>query len=217
MNSDTLREIEAILMVAEQPVTAGALAHAFGLPVHEVHHALIDLGERYEAERRGFCLREAAGGWRYYSHPDCAGRVEQFVLEATNPRLSKAALEALAIIAYRQPVTRMQVTEIRGVSSDAVIRTLVLRGLVEPVGCDEGPGQATLYGTTQTFLERMHLGGLDELPPLADFVPEVPIADSYDAVLGGDTTKADPDLARRVQARIAALRRDLRDTSESSE
>ncbi|MCC7076194.1 MAG: SMC-Scp complex subunit ScpB [Acidimicrobiia bacterium] len=208
MNPESVRHVEAILLVAEEPVPAGLLAQVLELPVAEVREGLAALARVYEERASGFCLREVAGGWRYYSHPDSAPYVERFVLADENPRLSKAALETLAIVAYRQPVSRGQVAELRGVNSDAVMRTLVLRGLVEPVGADPGPGQATLYGTTRAFLERLGLKTIDDLPPLADFVPAAGDVADFDAVLGGQEP-ADGELAARVKDRIAALRRDL--------
>lgn len=208
MNPGDRRHIEAILMVAEEPVPTGVLAQVLELPVSEILGCLNELAASYEDRGAGFCLREVAGGWRYYSHPDSAAYVERFVLAEENPRLSRAALETLAIVAYKQPISRGQVAEIRGVNCDAVVRTLVLRGLVEPVGVDEGPGQAALYGTTRTFLERLGLRSLADLPALADFVPEAEDAAEYDAVLGGNET-GDTEIAARVKDRIAALRRDL--------
>jgi segregation and condensation protein B len=203
---ETTRNIEAILMVAEEPVASGLLAQVLEEPVAEVTAALHELASRYESRGHGFVLREIAGGWRFYSHPDAAPYVERFVLEAENPRLSRAALETLAIVAYRQPVSRAQITEVRGVNCDAVIRTLALRGLIEPVGVDEGPGQAALYGTTQAFLERMGLRSLDDLPPLADFVPEAETAAHYDEVLSAPQETADSDIAVRVRSKLAEAR-----------
>lgn len=154
------------------------------------------------ATRRGhgFCLREVAGGWRFYSHPDSAAYVQRFVLESENPRLSKAALETLAIVAYRQPISRAQVAQIRGVNCDAVMRTLVLRGLIEVGGTDDGPGQAALYVTTPVFLERMGLRDIGELPPLAPFVPGPDAAARWDEALADtEAAAADPDIAARVR------------------
>ena len=209
MNDDAIRHVEAMLMVAEEPVAAGLLAQVLEEPVAEVVDTLRHLAERYEAAGHGFCLRDVAGGWRFYSHPDSAAYVERYVLAAENPRLSAAALETLAIVAYRQPVSRARVAEIRGVNCDAVFRTLAVRGLVAAVGQDGGPGQATLYGTTRTFLERMGLRGLDDLPPLAEFVPEAAAAARYDAALSSDRPGADPDIAARLRRRIAEAAADM--------
>lgn len=204
MTPDTTRHLEAILMVAEEPVPEGLLAQVLEVPVVDVREALAGLAARYETAGHGFCLRSVAGGWRFYSHPDSAAYVQRFVLESENPRLSRAAIETLAIVAYRQPISRAQVAEIRGVNCDAVMRTLTLRGLIEPAGHDDGPGQATLYATTPTFLERMGLGSLEELPPLAAYVPGPESPARWDAALAdAETAAADPDIAARVRARIA--------------
>src|SRR6202035_4187119 len=131
----------------------------------------------YDAEDRGFVLARVAGGYRFQSHPDMAPYVERFVLEGQSSRLSAAALETLAIVAYKQPVSRSQVSSIRGVNVDGVMRTLHQRGLIAEVGRDPGPGQAVLYGTTVLFLERLGLDSLDQLPSLADFVPGAEVMD----------------------------------------
>src|SRR5439155_7546387 len=125
----------------------------------------------YEADDRGFVLVRVAGGYRFQSHPDLAPYVERFVLEGQSARLSAAALETLAIVAYKQPVSRNQIAAIRGVNVDGVMRTLQHRGYIEEVARDPGPGQAVLYGTTRLFLERLGLDTLDDLPALGDFVP----------------------------------------------
>lgn len=204
LSAESERHLEAILMVAEEPVDAGVLAQVLEVAVGAVRDGLAAMAERYEDRGHGFCLREVAGGWRFYSHPDSAAYVQRFVLESENPRLSKAALETLAIVAYRQPISRAQVAQIRGVNCDAVMRTLVLRGLIEAAGTDDGPGQAALYATTSTFLERMGLRGLDELPPLAPFVPGPDAAARWDVALSdSESAAADPDIARRVRAKIA--------------
>src|SRR5205807_5524326 len=130
-----------------------------------------ELAAAYEAERRGFVLVRVAGGYRFQSHPDLAAYVERFVLDGQPAKLSAAALETLAIVAYRQPVSRAQVAAIRGVNADGVMRTLQQHGYVEEVGRDSGPGLAVLYGTSRLFLERLGLDSLDDLPPLGEFVP----------------------------------------------
>lgn len=204
MSAESERHLEAILMVAEEPVDPGILAQVLEVAVDEVRAGLAAMAAGYEEHGHGFCLREVAGGWRFYSHPDSAQYVQRFVLESENPRLSKAALETLAIVAYRQPVSRAQVAQIRGVNCDAVMRTLVLKGLIETAGVDDGPGQASLYATTPTFLERMGLRGLDELPPLAPFVPGPDDAARWDVALADtETAAADPDIASRIRAKIA--------------
>lgn len=164
--------VEAVLMVADQPVPAVQLATVLGLPTAEVEAVLADLAQEYRGGRpRGFELRSVAGGWRFYSSPAHADVVGRFVLDGQSARLTQAALETLAVIAYRQPVTRGQVSAVRGVSVDSVVRTLTARGLVAEVGTE--PSGAVLYATTPFFLERLGLRSLDELPPLAPYLPDV--------------------------------------------
>ena len=158
-------------MVAEQPVEAQLLAQLLEVPVAEVTEICRDLAAEYEGDDRGFTLVAVAGGWRFQSHPDLAPYVERFVLEGQSARLSAAALETLAIVAYKQPVSRAQVAAIRGVNVDGVMRTLQVRGYIEEVGRDPGPGQAVLFGTTSLFLERLGIEGVDDLPGLSEFVP----------------------------------------------
>jgi len=165
------RAIEAILMVAEEPIETHLLAQVLEMPQDRVDAMCAELAAVYDAEDRGFVLVRVAGGWRFQSHPDLAAYVERFVLEGQSARLSSAALETLAIVAYKQPVSRAQVAAIRGVNVDAVMRTLQHRGYVEEVARDPGPGQAVLFGTTRLFLEKLGLDRLEELPPLGDFVP----------------------------------------------
>jgi segregation and condensation protein B len=142
------------------------------------------LAEAYEADDRGFVLKRVAGGYRFQSHPDLAPYVERFVLEGQSSRLSAAALETLAIVAYKQPVSRAQMAAIRGVNVDAVARTLQHRGYIAEVGRDPGPGQAVLYGTTTLFLERLGIDSLDDLPPLAGFVPGPEMVETLERGLG---------------------------------
>ncbi len=163
--------LEAVLMVADQPLSPETLATAVDLPAEDVLAALHALAASYDSERRGFELRNVAGGWRYYTRDRFADVVAGFVLDGQQPRLSQAALETLAVVAYRQPVSRGRVSAIRGVNVDAVMRTLVTRGLVEPGGNDPESG-AVLYQTTGYFCERMGLSDLDELPDLAPFLPD---------------------------------------------
>jgi segregation and condensation protein B len=168
--------LEAVLMVVEEPATAVELATAVQRPVAEVEEALAGLEQGYAAEQRGFALRRVGGGWRFYSRAEYAPLVERFVLDGQQARLTTASLETLAVIAYRQPVSRSRVAAIRGVNVDGVVRTLLTRGLVEEVGHDEET-TATLYGTTTTFLERLGLESLEDLPALAPFLPEVDLLD----------------------------------------
>jgi segregation and condensation protein B len=166
------RDLEAILLVADQPVTAAALGGILEQPVAHVEDVLVDLAAEYAGDQRGFVLRAVAGGWRLYTHPASHPAVDAYMRAGTQQRLTQAALETLAVIAYRQPVTRAHVAAVRGVNVDGVLRTLLNRGLVAEVGRDEGPGQAVLYGTTPLFLEQLGLNGVHELPPVADYLPE---------------------------------------------
>ncbi|WP_019630619.1 SMC-Scp complex subunit ScpB [Actinomadura atramentaria] len=167
----TLRaSVEAILLVVDEPVGAMTLAHLLERPVREITATLRDLAAEYTADGRGFDLREVAGGWRYYTRDVCAPVVERFVTDGQQARLTQAALETLAVVAYRQPVSRARVSAIRGVNSDGVMRTLTLRGLIEDAGQDP-ESQAHLYRTTGYFLERLGLRDLDELPELAPYLP----------------------------------------------
>jgi segregation and condensation protein B len=163
--------LEAILLVADEPVPEVLLAQVLERPRGEVAAGLRALAAEYTAEGRGFDVREIAGGWRFYTREDCAPLVERFVRDGQEVRLTQAALETLAVIAYRQPVSRARVSAVRGVNCDGVIRTLVLRGLVEDSGTDPETG-AILYRTTGYFLERLGMASLDELPDLAPFLPE---------------------------------------------
>jgi segregation and condensation protein B len=163
--------LEAVLLVADEPVPEPVLAEVTGHPAVEVAGALIALADSYTAERRGFDLREVAGGWRLYTRDECAQVVQRFVGDGQEIRLTQAALETLAVVAYRQPVSRGRVSAVRGVNCDAVMRTLVLRGLVEEAGVDAETG-ATLFRTTGYFLERLGLAGLSDLPELTQFLPD---------------------------------------------
>jgi segregation and condensation protein B len=159
--------IEAVLMVVEEPVPEIALAAALGIPQARVEILLEEIATEYERDGRGFELRQVAGGWRIYSRAEYAPVVERFLLEGQTAKLTQAALETLAIVAYKQPVTRHQISAIRGVNSDGVLRAMVDRGLIEEAGRDEGPGRAVLYATTPAFLERLGLPSLAALPSLA--------------------------------------------------
>lgn len=170
-----LAALEAVLMVADEPVPVAGLAAAVGLPVEEAEALLGELAADYRGERggraRGFELRDVGGGWRVYSSPVHADVVGAFVLDGQTARLTQAALETLAIVAYRQPISRGRIAAVRGVSVDGVVRTLLSRGLVEEAGHDDAGG-ATLYRTSRYFLERFGLRSLEELPPLAPYLPE---------------------------------------------
>lgn len=168
--------LEAVLMVVDEPVSEVSLASALELPVDDVRAHLQGLEEEYAAACRGFTLRNVAGGWRMYSRADYAPVVEKFVLDGQQARLTQASLETLAVIAYRQPVSRARVSAVRGVNVDGVVRTLMSRGLIEEVE-EVGESGAVLYRTTPFFLQRMGLSSLDELPPLAPFLPDVDVID----------------------------------------
>ena len=163
--------LEAVLMVADEPVRVQALARATGEAPDEVDLLLRELAGEYAEQGRGFELREVGGGWRVYSRAEHADVVEAFLLDGQTAKLTQAALETLAIVAYRQPVSRARVSAVRGVSVDGVMRTLLTRGLVCEAGVEATSG-ATLYRTTEEFLQRMGLDGLEDLPPLAPFLPD---------------------------------------------
>lgn len=162
--------LEALLLVADEPLDTQTLAGLTRTPVDEVVTALHDLSQEYAIQGRGFDLRELGGGWRFWTRDNCAPVVERFVLDGQHARLTQAALETLAVVAYRQPVTRARISAIRGVNVDGVVRTLVTRGLIEEMGHD-GESGAILYRTTTFFLERLGLKALDELPPIAEHLP----------------------------------------------
>ncbi|WP_166138828.1 SMC-Scp complex subunit ScpB [Nocardioides ochotonae] len=164
--------LEAVLMVADQPLDAPTLATAVGHPVEDVVAALQLLAEEYAEQGRGFELRHVAGGWRYYTRPEHAAVVERFVLEGQQARLTQAALETLAVVAYQQPISRARVSAIRGVNVDGVMRTLITRGLVEEAGRDQETG-ANLYRTTGYFLERIGVTALEDLPEIAPYLPDM--------------------------------------------
>jgi segregation and condensation protein B len=184
--NEARRAIEAILMVAEEPIEPNVLAQLTEHPKDRVIEICEELAAQYEAEERGFVLVRIAGGFRFQSHPDLAPYVERFVLDGKSARLSAAALETLAIIAYKQPLSRAQVASIRGVNVDSVIRTLEVRGYVAEISRDSGPGQAALFGTTLLFLERLGLDSLDQLPALGEFVPSADVMEQLERSLRAD-------------------------------
>jgi segregation and condensation protein B len=175
--------LEALLMTADQSLDETTLASAVGAPVGDVHTALTELAQEYTDEGRGFELRNVAGGWRYYTREEFAPVVEAFVLDGQQARLTQAALETLAVVAYKQPVSRGRVSAIRGVNVDGVMRTLVTRGLVEEAGEDHSTG-AHLYRTTSYFLERIGVTSLDDLPELAPYLPDLDDLDDLEDELG---------------------------------
>src|SRR5437867_12835331 len=169
-------------MVAEEPVEPQLLAQLLEMSPGKVEELCATLAATYEGDDRGFVLARVAGGYRFQTAPDLAPYVERFVLEGQSARLSAAALETLAIVAYKQPLSRAQVAAIRGVNVDGVMRTLQQRGYIEEVARDPGPGQAVLFGTTRSFLEKLGLDSLDDLPSLGEFVPG---ADAVEALEHG--------------------------------
>lgn len=178
--AETKRALEALLMVAEDPAAPRLLAQLLETSTAVIEECCEQLAADYRAEGRGFVLVRVAGGWRFQSAPELSAYVERFVLEGQTARLSAAALETLAIVAYRQPVSRAQVAAVRGVNVDGVMRTLQVRGYIEEVARDPGPGQAALFGTTPAFLEKLGLDSLDDLPPLGDFVPDAATVEAFE-------------------------------------
>jgi len=183
--------LEAVLMVADQPLDHLTLAQAVGHPPAEVQSALETLADEYTEQGRGFELRNVAGGWRFFSREAYAPAVERFVLEGQHARLTQAALETMAVVAYRQPISRSRISAIRGVNVDGVVRTLVTRGLITEAGAD-GESGATLYGTTPYFLERMGLDSLSELPDLAPLLPELDELEEDEVPVAAATEPAEP-------------------------
>ncbi|PIE32452.1 MAG: SMC-Scp complex subunit ScpB [Ilumatobacter coccineus] len=174
------RAIEAIILVAHDPVAPELLAQLLEQPTDLVEQWCEELAADYLSQHRGFELRRVAGGYRYQTATDQTPYVERFVLHDRKARLSGAALETLAIVAYKQPISRAQIASIRGVDPDTVLRTLQARGYVAEAGRDEGPGQAILFGTTPTFLEKLGLDSLDDLPPIAEFIPGASVVEALE-------------------------------------
>jgi segregation and condensation protein B len=185
--------LEAVLMVADQPLETVALASAVGYPVEEVTEALHGLAAEYTQQGRGFDLRHVGGGWRFYTRDEYAPVVEGFVLDGQQARLTQAALETLAVVAYKQPVSRARVSAIRGVNVDGVMRTLVTRGLVEEAGQDQETG-ANLYRTTGYFLERIGVTSLDELPEIAPYLPDMDDLEDELAEIAAQPAVVEPTL-----------------------
>jgi segregation and condensation protein B len=182
-SSEARRALEAIVLVSSDPVSSQELAQLLELSVDAVDALCAELGESYIAAGHGFRLVRVAGGWRYQTDPDLHAYVERYAMEGQSVRLSSAALETLAIVAYKQPVSRAQVSAIRGVNVDAVLRTLEQRGYVHEVGREAGVGQAILFGTTSFFLERLGLDSPDELPSLGEFVPAAEVVEALEQTL----------------------------------
>jgi segregation and condensation protein B len=192
--------LEAVLMVADQPLDHLTLAQAVGHPPSDVAEALTSLADEYTEQGRGFELRNIAGGWRFFTREEFAGAVERFILDGQQARLTQAALETMAVVAYRQPISRSRISAIRGVNVDGVVRTLVTRGLIEEGGVDAESG-AVLYRTTSYFLERMGLGSISELPDIAQHLPEM--EDMEDEALAGADDVLGALAAEQAQAQDA--------------
>lgn len=187
ITTESVRAVEAILMVAHEPVPTDLIAQLVELPSATIEDVCIRLAESYQKAGHGFQIAKVAGGWRYQTHPDLAPYVERFILDGQRARLSGAALETLAIIAYKQPISRLQIASIRGVDPDAVMRTLHGRGYIAPVARDPGPGQAVMWGTTQLFLEKLGLASLADMPPIASFVPAASLVEALEKTLRIET------------------------------
>lgn len=190
-HADLMGAAEALLFVSDEPVSSARLATIVDVTPIEMDEALALLAAEYEEENRGIQLREVAGGWRFYTHPAYHDAIEKYVLSWDTRKLSQAALEALAVIAYHQPVTRARVNAVRGVNSEAVVSSLVEKGLVREVGREKGAGNAILYGTTRTFLERFGLKSLKDLPPLEDFAPDEESRELIRERLSGSSAQRD--------------------------
>jgi segregation and condensation protein B len=200
MSADNKRALEAIIMVADTPVPTEMLSQLTSLAADRVDALLAELAGEYAALQRGFQLVRVAGGWRYQSHPDQAPYIEQFVLEGQSAKLSAAALETLAIVAYKQPISRAQIASIRGVGVDSVVRTLEQRGYIGEVARDPGPGQAVMFGTTPEFLMKMGLDSLSQLPSIADFVPGADVVEALEIGLRVDSAEAELRVAEEALA-----------------
>lgn len=199
-------------MVSDQPVPSAMLAEVLEVSVAKIDEVCQQLAREYEEDDRGFILANVAGGWRFQSHPDQAPFVERFVLDGQSAKLSGAALETLAIIAYKQPLSRAQIAAIRGVNVDGVLKTLQQRGYVTEIGRDPGPGQATLFGTTPLFLEKIGIAHIEDLPPLGDFVPDAELVELLEQGLRPmNAIDLDED------DEVVAVIEDVDDEDESSE
>ena len=180
LDPEIVRALEAILLVALEPVSPVLLAQLLEISQTTVEEVCERLAETYESAGHGFQLVKIAGGFRFQSHPDLAPYVERFVLDGQQARVSSAALETLAIIAYKQPLSRSQIAAIRGVDPEAVMRTLQARGYITEVERDDGPGQAVMFGTTPLFLERLGIASIEHLPSIADFIPDASVVEALE-------------------------------------
>lgn len=193
VTTETVRAIEAILLVAIEPVPSELLAQLCEIASASVDTVCAELNNVYEQAGHGFQLAKVAGGWRMQTHPDMAPYVERFLLDGQRARLSSAALETLAIIAYKQPLSRLQIASIRGVDPESVMRSLHSRGYIAPVGRDHGPGQAVMWGTTPLFLEKLGLASIADLPPIATFVPDASLVEALEKTLRLDAASIEDD------------------------
>lgn len=184
-DAELTRVLEAVLLVVDTPVSAQALATATEQPVQRIAARLESMAEELTARDSGIDLREAGGGWRLYTRARFAPYVERLLLDGARSKLTRAALETLAVVAYRQPVTRARVSAVRGVNVDAVIRTLVARGLITEMGADSDTG-ATTFGTTEMFLERLGLSSLTDLPDIAPLLPDIDVIDDLSQSLDSE-------------------------------
>ena len=192
--TETHRALEAILLVADEPADPQLLAQLLEVAPARVEELCTELAARYATDGHGFVLVKVAGGWRYQTAPDLAAYVERFALEGQSARMSAAALETLAIVAYKQPLSRAQIGAIRGVNVDGVMRTLQQRGYITEVARDPGPGQAVLFGTTPLFLEKLGISSLDDLPALGEFVPSAEVVEALEQGL-----RVTPETALEVE------------------
>ena len=191
VDTETVRAIEAIVMVAVEPVAPDMLAQLLEQPTAVIERLCAELSAAYDEAGHGFQMVKVAGGYRYQSHADLAPYVERFLLDGQRARMSGAALETLAIVAYKQPLSRAQIASIRGVDPDGVLRTLQARGYITEVARDSGAGQAILYGTTPMFLEKLGLNSLADLPPIAEFVPGADVVEALEHGLRIDVPAPD--------------------------
>lgn len=180
VDADVVRALEAVLLVATEPVPVTLLADVLGLAGDVVEGLCRSLAEAYDEAGHGFELVRVAGGYRYQTRAEFAPYVERFILDGQRARLSGAALETLAIVAYKQPISRSQIASIRGVDPDGVLRTLQSRGYIDQVGRDPGPGQALMWGTTPAFLEKLGIDSVNDLPPIAEFVPGADVVEALE-------------------------------------
>jgi segregation and condensation protein B len=183
IDPEVVKALEAILIVAVEPVTVKLLAQVLEQPASVVEVLCNRLAAAYDAAGHGFQLVKVAGGFRLQSRPELSAYVEKFILDGQQARISSAALETLAIVAYKQPISRAQISAIRGVDPESVLRTLQARGYISEVARDDGPGLAVMYGTTQLFLERLGINSLENLPPISDFVPDAGVVEALEAGL----------------------------------